>query len=175
MSDRLVVAIDAAVWATWSAVVGYSAHRLPLHRLTEDGPLTRLRPWERSGRVYERLGIRRWKDRLPELGALFRGGVSKRALPSRATSDLARFAAETRRAELVHWAVPAIIPVFALWNPAWLFAVMAAYGLVANVPCLVVQRYNRGRLRRVMDRRERRAARPPAPRPSPSPRPDEVP
>lgn len=157
MSDRLAVAIDAAVWATWSAVVGYAAHRLPLHRLAHDGPLTRLRPWERSGRAYERLGIRRWKDRLPEFGTVFRGGMSKRALPTRSTSDLARFVAETRRAEIVHWAIPAITPVFALWNPPWLLAVMAAYALVANLPCLLVQRYNRGRLLRVMDRRARRA------------------
>src|SRR5690606_29536896 len=92
VSDRLAVAIDAAVWATCSAVVGYSAHRLPLHRLARDGPLTRLRPWERSGRAYERVGIRRWKAWLPEFGAVFRGGVSKRALPSRSTTDLARFA-----------------------------------------------------------------------------------
>jgi glycosyl-4,4'-diaponeurosporenoate acyltransferase len=158
VSDRLVVALDAAVWATWSAVVGYTAHRLPVHRLERDGPLTRLRAWERSGRAYERLGIRRWKDRLPELGAVFRGGVSKRALASRTTPDLARFAAETRRAELVHWTIPVITPVFALWNPPWLLAAMAVYAIVANAPCLVVQRYNRGRLLRVIDRRARRSA-----------------
>lgn len=169
MSDRLAVAIDAAVWATWSTVVGYSAHRLPLHRLARDGPLTRLRPWERSGRAYERVGIRRWKAWLPEFGAVFRGGVSKRALPSRSTPDLARFAAETLRAELVHWAIPAITPLFALWNPPWLLAVMAGYALVANVPCLLVQRYNRGRLLRVMDRRAQRAGLATSPPPPPEP------
>ena len=36
VSDRLVVAIDAVVWATWSTAVGYTAHRLPLHRLAHD-------------------------------------------------------------------------------------------------------------------------------------------
>lgn len=158
MTDRFVVALDAVVWATWSGLVGYTAHRLPLHRVARDGPLTRLRAWEQSGRAYERLAIRRWKDRLPEFGAVFRGGVSKRALPSRTTSDLDRFAAETRRAELVHWTIPVITPLFALWNPPWLLAAMAAYAVVANVPCLVVQRYNRGRLLRVLDRRSQRFA-----------------
>src|SRR5690606_24248473 len=55
-----IVAADAVVWAGWSAVVGYSAHRLPRARLDHDNLLTRLRPWEREGRVYERFGIRRW-------------------------------------------------------------------------------------------------------------------
>src|SRR5690606_31478651 len=103
-----------------------------------------------------RLAIRRWKDRLPELGGTFRGGVSKRSLASRTTADLDRLVAETRRAELVHWAIPAITPLFLLWNPPALFAAMVAYAVVANVPCLVVQRYNRGRLQRVFDRRARR-------------------
>ena len=159
MSPLQIVAVDAAVWAGWSAVVGYSAHRLPRARLAHDGPLTRLRPWERQGRVYERFGIRRWKDRVPELGAAFRGGVSKRALGGRGTATLAEFAAETRRAELVHWAIPLVTPVFSLWNPPWLLGAMAAYAVVANLPCLVIQRYNRGRALRVVDRRARHRSR----------------
>jgi glycosyl-4,4'-diaponeurosporenoate acyltransferase len=151
-----VVAADAAVWAGWSAVVGYAAHRIPAERLASDGPVTRLRPVERDGRVYERLRIRRWKDRLPELGDAFPGGVLKRGLRSGTSADLRRLVAETRRAELVHWAIPAVVPVFALWNPAYLMAAMVAYAVVANLPCLVVQRYNRGRLLRVLARRQRR-------------------
>ncbi len=159
MSNGQIVLLDALVWAAWSAAVGYAAHRLPLRRLDHDSPLTRLRTWERGGRVYERLGIRRWKDRLPEFGAVFRGGSSKRSLPSRDTPHLTRFAAETRRAEIVHWAIPLVTPLFALWNPAWLVGAMAAYAVVANAPCLIVQRYNRGRLLRVLTRRHRTSVR----------------
>lgn len=154
MTDLLlVVAVDAGVWAAWSAAVGYAAHRLPLHRLDHDTAFTRLRRWERNGRAYERLGIRRWKDRLPEAGAVFGGGTSKRALAGRDDNDLLRFAAETRRAELVHWQIPLVTPLFALWNPPALLAAMAGYAVVANAPCLVIQRYNRGRILRILDRR----------------------
>ncbi len=159
MSKGQIVLLDALVWAAWSAAVGYAAHRLPLRRLDHDAPVTRLRTWERGGRVYERLGIRRWKDRLPEFGAVFRGGASKRSLPSRDTPHLTRFAAETRRAEIVHWAIPLVTPLFALWNPARLVGAMAAYAVVANAPCLIVQRYNRGRLLRVLTRRQRTSVR----------------
>lgn len=158
MTPLQIAAADAVVWAGWSAVVGYSAHRLPRARLDHDNLLTRLRPWEREGRVYERFGIRRWKDLVPELGAAFRGGVSKRALGGHDTAALAGFAAETRRAELVHWAVPLVTPVFVLWNPPWLLAAMVAYAIGANLPCLVIQRYNRGRALRVVDRRARRSS-----------------
>ena len=110
VSNGQIVLLDALVWAAWSAVVGYAAHRLPLRRLDHDAPFTRLRTWERGGRVYERVGIRRWKDRLPDFGAVFRGGASKRSLRSRDTPHLTRFAAETRRAEIVHWAIPLVTP-----------------------------------------------------------------
>ena len=46
------------------------------------------------------LRINRWKDRLPEAGALFAGGVSKRQLPSYDVAGLELFVRETRRAEL---------------------------------------------------------------------------
>ena len=153
MSLVRVVAVDALAWAAWSATVGYVFHRLPATCFQADGPLTRLRPWERSGRAYQRLGIRRWKDKLPEAGALFPGGASKRSLGGASTADLERFAAETRRAESVHWTIPVITPALALWNPAPLAAAMAVYALAANLPCLMVQRYNRARIQRVTSRR----------------------
>lgn len=151
----LIILVDCVVWAVWGTAVGYAGHRRPLERLDHDSWLTRIRGWEREGRTWERLGIRRWKDRLPEAGSFFGGGMSKRALPGRDPDDLARFAAETRRAEWVHWVVMAIIPVFALWNPPVLLVAMALYGVVANVPCIVVQRFNRARIQRVLRRRNR--------------------
>lgn len=152
MALPVVVLLDAAVWAAWSAVVGYAAHRVPVVRLDRDGPLTRLRPWEREGRTYERVVIRRWKDRLPDAGTAFRGGTSKRVLPGRDAASLRRFAAETRRAELVHWGIPAITPAFALWNPPALLGAMVGYAVLANGPCVVIQRYNRGRILRILRR-----------------------
>jgi glycosyl-4,4'-diaponeurosporenoate acyltransferase len=146
------VAIDAAVWAVWGTAVGYAAHRLPRATVARDSWLTRPRPWERDGRWYERIGVRRWKRLLPDAGTVFRGGVSKRRLVGADVDSLRRLAEETRRAELVHWTVPALAPLFALWNPALLTLAMIVYAVLANAPCLIVQRYNRARLVRVIGR-----------------------
>jgi glycosyl-4,4'-diaponeurosporenoate acyltransferase len=150
-----VVLLDCAVWAGWSAVVGYACHRIPAARLERASGALLGRPWpfEEDGRCYERLGIRRWKDRLPEAGAVFRGGISKRRLHGRGQAALRTLLVESRRAELVHWLVPLATPVFALWNPPHLLAAMAAYAVGANVPCLLVLRYNRCRLERILARR----------------------
>jgi glycosyl-4,4'-diaponeurosporenoate acyltransferase len=135
---------DALVWATWSVLVGLAVHVAPRRWYDRDTWLTRTRTWERRGHVYERVRIRRWKNRLPEVGG-------KRTLPP----SLDSFAAETRRAEYVHWAIASIAPAFALWNPWWLTTAMVAYAVGANAPFIAVQRYNRARVVRIAQCRAR--------------------
>lgn len=152
--------LNVGGWLAWSAVVGLVGHRRPVAAFTVERWWNRLRSVERGGTLYEeRLRIRAWKDRLPEAGALFAGGFAKRGLldpgrgPGGRRAVLERYVAETRRAEWVHWVVPTATPVFLVWNDAWVAPVMVLYAVAANGPCLVVQRYNRARLQRVLDRR----------------------
>ena len=100
------------VWLGASAGWGYLGPRLPTSRFDHDTWWSRLRGPERGGRLYERLGIKRWKDRLPEAGALYSGGFSKRDLTSHDRAHLERFVAETRRAEAVHWMADREVKIF---------------------------------------------------------------
>jgi len=153
------LAVDVVALTVWGAVTGYLVHRLPAARLDHDTWLTRPRSWERDGRTYRRLlRVRRWQRRLPEAGRVFGGGIDKRRLGGGGDAMLEAYAVETRRAELVHWLGLCLIPVFVLWNPPGLVAAMVAYGLAANVPCLVSLRSNRLRLERVLAGRRRRAS-----------------
>ena len=143
--------LNVVLSAVLHATTGWLAHRIPAERLAADGPVLRLRAVEAGGRIYERrLGIVRWKDRLPEAGALFGGGMSKRRLPGRDTDALLRFAAETRRAERAHWWAVAGAPVIALCNPPVGAAAMLLYGVASNAPCIAIQRYNRARITRLL-------------------------
>jgi glycosyl-4,4'-diaponeurosporenoate acyltransferase len=160
-STGVTVLLDAAAWAVLSTAVGLGINRLHHRRFEADGPLTRLRAFEEDGRVYDRwLRIRRWKDRVPEAGA-WGVGFAKGHLPSRDRAGLERFAAETRRAEVVHWVLLACGPLFLAWNRGGLAAAMIAYAVVANVPCILIQRYNRGRLQRLLATRAGRRHPPP--------------
>ena len=146
----LLLALDVGAWAVVHSVTGYAVHRLPVRRLDHDTWLFRAHRFERDGRFYrDTLHIHRWKDALPEAGGLFRGGVSKRHLPSADSGGLERFAVETRRAELGHWLAAAGGPLFALWNPAPIAVVMLVYGVGVNLPFVAIQRYNRLRITRV--------------------------
>ncbi len=158
MSARrgVVIASDFVAWAALHALTGYVAHRVPLERYERDGWLFRERVVERGGRLYaDELQIRRWKHLLPDAGGWFAGGFPKAQLAASDPAYLERFVAETRRAELGHWLAMLSTPVFALWNPWWVLPIQAGYALATNGPCIVAQRYNRIRLRRVLDRSHR--------------------
>lgn len=100
--------------------------------------------------AYERLlRIRSWKGRLPDGGAWFGGGFAKRTLAGTDPDYLRRFVMETRRGEICHGTAIACAPLFLLWNPWWGFAINLAYALLANLPCLLAQRYTRSRLERL--------------------------
>ncbi|MGD9996709.1 MAG: hypothetical protein AB7L17_22315 [Ilumatobacteraceae bacterium] len=154
-SPLTTVLVDIGAWIVIHTLTGYVVHRLPVERLQRDGWLLHIRDAEADGGFYRRVGIRRWKDRLPEAGDFFDGGMSKRHLPSEADGGLRRFAVETRRAELGHWSAMAGGPLFFLWNEQAIALLMVIYGIVVNAPFIAIQRYNRLRVSRVLDRAER--------------------
>ena len=158
LGNWAMLGLDIVVWGAIHAGTGYLAHRLPAARCERDGWLTTLRGWERSGRVWRVLRVHAWKDRLPEAGATFEGGVSKRCLPAFDDAGLRQFAASTRRAEIGHWSAAVCSPIFLLWSPLWIAGVMVVYGLAVNAPFIAIQRYNRLRVSRVLSRRASRRA-----------------
>jgi glycosyl-4,4'-diaponeurosporenoate acyltransferase len=156
LSQPVTIVVDVLAWGAFHSATGYAAYRLTDERLSRDGWLLRQRRFEDGGRWYRRhVGIHRWKDRLPDAGALFRGGTSKRHLPAYDVAGLERFARETRRAELAHWWAMSCGPVFVLWNPPLASGLLIAYGVVVNLPFIAIQRYNRFRIEALLRRRAR--------------------
>lgn len=152
----LLVLVDIAAWGFFHAATGYAAHRLDDRRLRRDGWLLRARRFESGGRWYRHtLRIHRWKDKLPEAGALFDGGISKKELPALTPAGLGLFVQETRRAELAHWWALCCSPLFILWNPPLPSALLVAYGVLVNLPFIAIQRYNRFRTLALIERRAR--------------------
>ncbi len=154
LTDELAVLASIIAWVLIGLVTGLWFHRRPIEHLQTDNWLTRPRPFEAGGRWYQRrLHIRSWKDKLPEKGDLFRGGFSKRHLVDRSTPHLRRFVAETRRAEMVHWSNMGAGPLFWIWCSPFLGGCMVVFGVVAHMPFITIQRYNRERLTSILGRR----------------------
>jgi glycosyl-4,4'-diaponeurosporenoate acyltransferase len=147
-----IAVLNVAAWLVIQLGLAWSLTRLPARRFHPRSRLARLGRWERSGRCYEQwLGVKRWKDWLPDGAGWLGGGFAKAGLRERTPEFLEIFLRETWRGEIVHWLSLLAVPVFAIWNPPWAVGVNAFYALLANLPCIVVQRHNRGRFLRVLD------------------------
>ena len=144
MNAARTLAANVLAWIVLCAVVGWVAGSMPRRWLESDTFLTRTRSFERDGRLYEHLAIRRWKRRLPESNSLGGGKrPSKRTLTGR--SAVPDYVVETRRAEYVHWTILLAGPSFFAWSPDWVARTMTLFGLAFNLPFIAVQRFNRAR------------------------------
>jgi glycosyl-4,4'-diaponeurosporenoate acyltransferase len=81
---------------------------------------------------------------------MFKGGFPKKNLECSDAGYLKTFLNETKRAELTHWLAMVPVPVFFLWNIWWVGLIMIGYALIANLPCIMLQRFNRARISRVL-------------------------
>jgi glycosyl-4,4'-diaponeurosporenoate acyltransferase len=145
------VVAPSALWATWNIGVAVSSTRLPASWFQRDLTNGDQRPPLVPG-VPRRLGVRRWKHLLPDAGSMLPGAFTKRHLGSTDPASLARFAAETRRSELVHWlSLVCVVPCVA-WRPAVVGVPMVAVAVLLNGPCILALRDTRARIVAVLDR-----------------------
>lgn len=140
------IAANVLGWAVLQLAIAWGAVRIDSRRFAQENRFFRVRRWER-GFYRRRLLIRRWKRALPDGERWVRGGFSKNRLAATDPGYLQRFVAETRRGEAAHWAMIACLPLFCIWNPVWACLVNALYAAASNLPCIVVQRYNREAIR----------------------------
>ncbi|MGB3412486.1 MAG: hypothetical protein WBA45_14960 [Microthrixaceae bacterium] len=159
LPDGWAVLVSSAVWFLTSLLAGWVAVHWSRERLEHAGPITRIRRWEKGGRTWQRLvRVRRWKGRLPQAGDFFANGQSMRAVGSSRNENLENFALLTVRAERVHWLILASTPLHLIWCRPPVALGMIVFGVGFNAPCIVVQRYNRAGIQRVLTRRRSRSS-----------------
>ena len=110
--------------------------------------------WEKGGEVYQKwLRVHQWKKYLPDGGALRGEDYRKKTLAHLSEEHMTRFLTESCRAEATHFV--AILPfwVFGFLAPPEVIVYMLIYALAVNVPCMLVQRYNRPRVLEVVHKR----------------------
>ena len=154
MRRLVLAAIVALVGGLAFFAIGQS---LPRRWFKQDSWLYKCRKWENGGKIYDKLGVRYWKDIVPDMSRIVPGVFKKKAGVSTDPNHIRRLIQETCVAELIHWLliIALAIPVYAAVG-GWGGTVCTILYSVGNMVFIVIQRYNRPRLVEIHKRMEKR-------------------
>ena len=138
------------------AIFAFVIRKLPTKWFSKDGGIFKIRKWER--RFYEKIGIKKWKDKIPEWGKLTSFSKSKLENPNDNTY-ISRFLLECRYGELIHLLgmIFGFLIIFILHPKYCLnFAIpVAVINAFLNYPSYAILRYNRPKLLVLFERNKR--------------------
>lgn len=145
----LMVIVNFGIIFAMNVIVSLIVRAMPRRWLDGRKKIFAVRPFE--NKLYAGLGIKKWKDRVPELGSL--AGFRKDKISALDKEYIAMFLSETCYAEVMHIFMLLVCFVDVLINPlefALTFTFpLATIGACMNFPPILIQRYNRQKLLRL--------------------------
>jgi glycosyl-4,4'-diaponeurosporenoate acyltransferase len=151
MSPEDTFFFDIIAWIVFHLSIGFLCSRIPLDRIHPEKIWFQTFKWEKGGEIYERIfHVRSWKKWIPNGSGLYPDGFSIKNLPDFDVKTIERWLKETCRAEICHWLM--ILPgfLFFLWNSVEVGWGMVVYAVINNLVPIVMQRFNRPRLRMIL-------------------------
>ncbi|MBW6462966.1 MAG: hypothetical protein K0B84_02095 [Firmicutes bacterium] len=149
------IVLFALLWFLLHLTASAVSHRIDEKYLSVEKALFKTRTWEKEGQLYDRLlRAKKWKKFLPEI-YLFKQGVLKEILSKKEPGTkkkelLEQYLLESCRAELSHWLAITPFWIFGFFAPPPVIPYMLLYALAANIPCIIIQRYNRPRITKLL-------------------------
>lgn len=150
------VVFCTALQFAFDGILAIIINKLPDRLFGIDSPHFAVSEAER--RLYNKLGVRRWKDKVWELGSL--GGFSKKTLASPESAEyIERFIIECNKGVVTHRLSYPIGFLAMLFVPSPLTLTVAlptaAVNLILNVLPTIVLRYNTPKLKALLIKRKR--------------------
>lgn len=154
ISSKWTVVLFFFMWFIFQASAARISRAIPDQWFAKDSFLFKSRRWEKDGEIYAQIfQVKKWKKFLPDGAAISKKGYRKKNLENFSQENLETFMLESRRVELNH--LLAITPfwVFGLFAEMKVVGWMLIYALLVNMPCIIVQRFNRPRIARIIERK----------------------
>lgn len=150
--------VNCIVYLMALGVVGFFAGRvLPESWLEPNKGIFKCRSHEQGGKLYERLGIKKWQKKVPDMSRILPFMMPPKNLLGDYQSRLPVMIRETCTAELIHVLLCiAALPVLKLLPGAGGIIVYLIYVVVFNLPYILIQRYNRPRLVRLYEKQKQK-------------------
>ncbi len=154
LSSLWMLFVDILAWLVINlSVAGIFSRKRP-ENFDPNNWLFKERNWEKSTKLYKRIfKIKKWKAWLPDGDEVSSTAFKKKHLQTADSAYLRVFILETCRAEILHWIILLFGFIFFIWNPWYVGIIMIVYACMTNLPCILAQRYNRIRLKRLISTR----------------------
>lgn len=102
-------------------------------------------------KLFLALRVKEWQSRVPDMSRILPGLMPAKKLTAETFSDLPRMIQETCVAEFIHTLLSVTgLACLAIWPGVGGIAVTVVYVLLGNLPFIIIQRYNRPRLQRLL-------------------------
>ena len=109
--------------------------------------------WEKGGDIYDKLKVRRWKAKVPDMSKVTRVIFPKKLCKNMTSKDLERLVQESCIAELSHYILFVLsFGIYQIWKSKVGFWLVVFYNLLGNLPYIIIQRYNRPHFVKVRDK-----------------------
>ena len=110
--------------------------------------------------IWKALRVKQWQAKVPDMSRLFKKLMPAKALTQKTAQDLPIMIQETCVAELTHGLLCfAGLALLKIWRGPGGVILTVIYIVFGNLPFLLIQRYNRPRLQRLLEKQSRRANR----------------
>lgn len=116
------------------------------------------RRWEQGGKIYRRLGIRQWKDKMPDMSRIMPDMFPKKLTDATSPQMVRRLIKETCVAEFIHNCLSILffIGIWLIYDCSLKGFALGGFAVLCNLPYVIIQRYNRPMLVRYLEKLERK-------------------
>lgn len=118
---------------------------VPRHIFRPDKFPFKVHPFEKDGKIYTKVYVHKWKDLVPDASKVISKMTQKKIQKNVDEKALERLIQETCVAEIVHWILILLTPVYCIGLPVGHGIFLSVLYALGNYVFIVIQRYNRPR------------------------------
>ena len=139
--------LRCCVYLFFIGILGFFIGRLIPHKwLKEECFPYRSYKFEKDGTIYEKIGIKNWHNKVPDMSKILPNMVPSKVLDGNVYEKTPLLIKESCVAELIHKLLAvAALYCLVLWNGIGGMIVTLLFE-IGNLPYILIQRYNRPRL-----------------------------
>lgn len=143
--------LKCVIYLALTGTVGFFAGRIiPKGWLKPEKGWFRSFSFERNGAIYEKLGIRKWQNKVLDMSRILPRWMPAKNLSGKYKERLPVMIQETCVAEIIHITVSIVgLRCLWIWPGVGGITVTALHIVLLNLPFILIQRYNRPRLIRL--------------------------